>query len=184
MTIPTGHKTITYKDGGAAWQAARTGDTYIDKAGRHWECRGTFTKPTPSTFTPKPIYGETRHCVGVQAQNLEPAENSWKSERGIPADVSVKYETSYTKTVVDGLIALGAYRNAFPGMHAAIDLLKDYHSSLHAPYEQRDKARRDLVVAEAQLAQARDALTTLKRRFRIRFKHLAGRFGRWTTDLE
>lgn len=199
MTIPTGHKTFTHIENvhsrGELFRGAREGDTYIDRVGKHWECRGTFVKPAPpevaqdsaphwaSGFHPR--YGGTlrenmeqlkngeasarvhamAYGLGVQAQNLSA---HWRQERGIPAGVEIRYETSYTKKVVDGLVALGAYRNTFPAMRAAIDLLKDYHKSLHAPYEQRDKARDALADAQAQLQQAQQRMRMLARR-RIRF---------------
>ncbi len=193
MTIPTGHQTIT-KGEGAKWRAAREGDIYIDSFGRHWECRGTFIQPAPKNETetlwqtwkggpgaPAPVHNTFKRseCDACTTDSMH-----WKQERGIPADVPVKYETSYTKKVVDGLVALGAHRNTFPAIRAAIDLPKDYHGSLHAPYEQRDKARQDLVVAQAQLAQADGSLRLFKKRYAWRLEHLEKQIARWTTDLE
>jgi uncharacterized protein YbgA (DUF1722 family) len=171
MNIPTGHRTITYADTQRLgrrgrqplWKSLREGDTYVDRFGRHWECHGTFVKPAPTV----------NEC----------SDGSWREDRGIPAGVEIRYETSYTKSVVDGLLALGEYRNTFPAIRAAIDLLKDYHASLHAPYEQRDKARQDLYAAEAQLAQVQKKLLMLRVRFSNRMRLLTNMATRWKKDV-
>jgi hypothetical protein len=189
MTIPTGHVTITHEDNkrsrGRLVRGAREGDIYLDSVGNHWVCHGKQTVR----------FGETRTWSGpaAQMQNLPKwggtqswKSERWKSERGIPAGVDVKYETSYTKRIVDALLEM-----PFGGAHGfcrptpiidAVNLLKDYHRSLHAPYEQRDKARQDLVVAEAQRDQARTALNILKDRFRHRCKFIGERLIRYSKE--
>lgn len=106
-----------------------------------------------------------QQCANAQAQNLP---KDWRQERGIPPSVEIKYETSYTKTVVDAMWAAKAiipkcYVGAHTALISAADLLKDYHSSLSAPYAQRDKARQDLTAAERQLVAMRSKLIRLRR---------------------
>ena len=54
-----------------------------------------------------------------------------------------KWNTSYTKRVVDSLVAEYPISAAVKGnpVYAAIQLLILYHRDLHLPYEQRDEAR-------------------------------------------
>lgn len=126
-------KTITNRDDMEAWRSAVEGDTYLDRQGRHWLCQGTHVKPAP------------RPDAGGSNENLA---QSWKAERGIPADVDVKYETSYTKRVVEELLGARSSLNGLwlsaEAILRAVDLLKDYHKSLAVPYAQRDEARRAL----------------------------------------
>ena len=170
MKIPTGHMTITSAENrrmrGILFRGAREGDVYVCQTGNHWVCHGKQM-------------GDGAIAMSA-AFAVAGGTSKWKQERGIPAGVDVKYETSYTKRVVDALfkttVPIGESNLA---LKAAMDLLVDYHSSLHAPYEQRDKARQYLVVAEAQRDQARKELQTLKERFQRRCNYLAGRLTRY-----
>lgn len=56
-----------------------------------------------------------------------------------------KWETSYTKTVVDGLEKVLPYwcKQVGNPVHDAVQLLIQYHRDLHIPYDQRDSARLD-----------------------------------------
>jgi hypothetical protein len=162
MKFATGHRTITAGDNrrsyGRLFRGAREGDVYLAENGNHWVCHGTQTGKT--------VMGETHTWTGpaVQLQNLPKSNGkwgSWKTERAIPADVDVTYETSYTKQVVDALEVLERRTpRAVKAIAEAVALLKDYHVSLHAPYAQRDKARAEaehLRREVSEIAKERDA---------------------------
>ena len=188
MTIPTGHQTFTSKENrsskGALWKDAREGDTYIDMRGRHWECRGTFVKPAPNEVQ-QTIEAMKNKRANDVVDAMAYGMRNWRQERGIPAAVEIKYETSYTRQVVEQLSALTiSTPRAKTAITSAINLLKDYHKSLHAPYEQRDKARQDLTVAEAQLAAVQNKLRWLRVRFSHRMQLLTRMATRWKKDLE
>jgi hypothetical protein len=175
MKIPTGHLTITSADNrrarGLLFRGAREGDVFICSTGNHWVCHGKQTAR----------FGEARTWSGPAA-NLQNLPKDWRQERGIPAGVDVKYETSYTKRVVDSLMVWNEYSPMGQTIRAAAALLKDYHASLSAPYEQRDVARARLATAEAQRDQALDTIKSLKDRFRRRCKYLGERLIRYAKE--
>lgn len=59
-----------------------------------------------------------------------------------------KYEVSYTKKVVDALGDMNYVAAYHRTVLDAMELLRQYHSDLHMPYEQRDEAIAELRAAE------------------------------------
>jgi len=167
---PTGHQTITNDDNrktsGRAFRNAREGDTYIDAQGKHWLCQGDFVKPSVFTHKEKVLTAEAELKALLTDTANDYDETGWKAERGIPANVDVKYPGSFTQRVAHNLIA---ECGCVPAVRDAVDLLRQYHRDLHVPYTQRDEARKErdelkariLGFVDGMVDQANDIVTKL-----------------------
>lgn len=157
----TGNQTLTWaqkiKVGRSAWarlwETTRKGDTYIGQRGMHWLCIGKQTVTDAS------------QSVLVNLHNLPKEPIVPKHGWGTPFN----WEHCYTKTVCDEVSEVieknpWASEKTLKTLRAAKDLLEDYWTSMHTPYEQRDKANKHAETWKSIATDLRGQLDRLKNR--------------------
>jgi hypothetical protein len=90
---------------------------------------------------------EAADLIELQAREIEDLQRAaQRSDEFRANQTNRQWETSYTKRVVDALLAdwdAEAPQDLEPPERAAAELLIDYHKTQHVVYNQRDQARRE-----------------------------------------